>query len=85
MVIPRVLSRGTSGGAAGAFQGHPLGRSRSAGGDLQQPLLRLRHRADLFFALREEHPNLVGFKEFGGAADLRYAASTSPAATRRSR
>jgi hypothetical protein len=31
-------------------------------------------RADLFFALRAEHPNLVGFKEFGGADDLRYAA-----------
>jgi len=31
-------------------------------------------RADLFFALRAEHPNLIGFKEFGGAADLRYAA-----------
>ena len=25
-------------------------------------------RADLFFALRAEHTNLVGFKEFGGAA-----------------
>ncbi len=31
-------------------------------------------RADLFFALREEHPNLVGFKEFGGVDSLRYAA-----------
>ena len=31
-------------------------------------------RADLFFALRAEHPNLVGFKEFGGDDDLRYAA-----------
>jgi dihydrodipicolinate synthase/N-acetylneuraminate lyase len=31
-------------------------------------------RADLFFELRENHPNLVGFKEFGGADDLRYAA-----------
>lgn len=31
-------------------------------------------RADLFFALRAEHPNLVGFKEFGGPADMRYAA-----------
>ena len=33
-------------------------------------------RADLFFALRAEHPNLVGFKEFGGADDLRYAAES---------
>ena len=31
-------------------------------------------RADLFFELRSEHPNLIGFKEFGGAADMRYAA-----------
>src|SRR5690606_26234740 len=31
---------------------------------------------DLFFALRAEHPNLVGFKEFGRAADMRYAADT---------
>ena len=30
--------------------------------------------AELFFALRREHPNLVGFKEFGGVADLSYAA-----------
>ena len=31
-------------------------------------------RADLFFALRAEHPNLIGFKEFGGKADMTYAA-----------
>jgi 4-hydroxy-tetrahydrodipicolinate synthase len=31
-------------------------------------------RADLFFDLRREHPNLVGFKEFGGAESLSYAA-----------
>jgi 4-hydroxy-tetrahydrodipicolinate synthase len=31
-------------------------------------------RADLFFELRRQHPNLIGFKEFGGAADMRYAA-----------
>ena len=31
-------------------------------------------KADLFFALRARHPHLVGFKEFGGAAALRYAA-----------
>ena len=28
----------------------------------------------MFFDLREDHSNLVGFKEFGGAASLRYAA-----------
>ena len=31
-------------------------------------------RADLFFQLRAEHPNLVGFKEFGGKDAMRYAA-----------
>lgn len=31
-------------------------------------------RADLFFELRHAYPNLIGFKEFGGGADLRYAA-----------
>ncbi|EHH03019.1 dihydrodipicolinate synthetase [Mesorhizobium amorphae CCNWGS0123] len=31
--------------------------------------------------MRAEHPNLVGFKEFGGPEDLRYAAETSPAVT----
>lgn len=31
-------------------------------------------KADLFFQIRAEHPNLVGFKEFGGFADLSYAA-----------
>jgi 4-hydroxy-tetrahydrodipicolinate synthase len=31
-------------------------------------------RADLFFDLRREFSNLVGFKEFGGAKSLTYAA-----------
>jgi 4-hydroxy-tetrahydrodipicolinate synthase len=31
-------------------------------------------KADLFFDLRREHSNLVGFKEFGGAKSLTYAA-----------
>jgi 4-hydroxy-tetrahydrodipicolinate synthase len=31
-------------------------------------------RAELFFDLRSEFPNLVGFKEFGGAESLSYAA-----------
>ena len=31
-------------------------------------------KADLFFDLRREFPSLVGFKEFGGAASLSYAA-----------
>ena len=31
-------------------------------------------KADLFFDLRKDHPNLIGFKEFGGAQSLGYAA-----------
>ena len=31
-------------------------------------------RADLFFQLRADHPNLVGYKEFGGRQSLSYAA-----------
>ena len=75
MVIPRVLSRGSS---------HPAQKAHfkailSAAPNLpaviyNSPYYGFVTRADLFFALRAEHPNLVGFKEFGGAADLRYAA-----------
>lgn len=75
MVIPRVLSRGPSISAQRAHFKAIL----SAAPDLpaviyNSPYYGFATRADLFFALRAEHPNLVGFKEFGGAADLRYAA-----------
>ncbi len=75
MVIPRVLSRGSSVGAQSAHFRAIL----SAAPDLpaviyNSPYYGFATRAELFFALRKDHPNLVGFKEFGGAADLRYAA-----------
>lgn len=75
MVIPRVLSRGTSVAAQKAHFKAIL----AAAPDLpaviyNSPYYGFATRADLFFALRAEHPNLVGFKEFGGSADLRYAA-----------
>lgn len=75
MVIPRVLSRGPSAQAQRAHFKAVL----SAAPDLpaviyNSPYYGFATRADLFFALRAEHPNLVGFKEFGGAADLSYAA-----------
>ena len=75
MVIPRVLSRGSSIVAQRAHFKAIL----SAAPDLpaiiyNSPYYGFATRADLFFALRAEHPNLVGFKEFGGAADMRYAA-----------
>ena len=75
MVIPRVLSRGSSVPAQKAHFKAIL----AAAPDLpaviyNSPYYGFATRADLFFELRAAHPNLVGFKEFGGAADLRYAA-----------
>ncbi|TPI16251.1 dihydrodipicolinate synthase family protein [Mesorhizobium sp. B4-1-3] len=75
MVIPRVLSRGPS----VAAQRHHFKAILAAAPSLpaviyNSPYYGFATRADLFFALRAEHPNLVGFKEFGGPADLRYAA-----------
>jgi len=75
MVIPRVLSRGPSPAAQRAHFKAVL----SAAPDLpaviyNSPYYGFATRADLFFALRAEHPNLVGFKEFGGGKDLTYAA-----------
>ncbi|MDA7964033.1 dihydrodipicolinate synthase family protein [Ruegeria sp.] len=75
MVIPRVLSRGSSPTA----QRHHFKAILSAAPDVpaiiyNSPYYGFATRAELFFALRAEHPNLVGFKEFGGRDDLRYAA-----------
>lgn len=75
MVIPRVLSRGTSSSA----QRNHFKAILSAAPNIpaviyNSPYYGLATRADLFFALRAEHPNLVGFKEFGGRDDLSYAA-----------
>lgn len=75
MVIPRVLSRSTSLPAQRAHFKAVL----QAGDDLpaviyNSPYYGFETRADLFFELRNEHKNLVGFKEFGGAAGLSYAA-----------
>ena len=75
MVIPRLMSRGTS---PAAQKAHFAGVLR-AGGDLpaviyNSPYYGFETKADLFFDLRREHANLVGFKEFGGAKSLTYAA-----------
>lgn len=77
MVIPRVLSRGPSLTA----QRHHFKAILSAAPQLpaviyNSPYYGFATRADLFFALRAEHPNLVGFKEFGGPNDMSYAAET---------
>lgn len=75
MVIPRVLSRGS---VIAAQKAH-FKAILSAAPDLpaviyNSPYYGFATRADLFFALRAEHPNLIGFKEFGGNDDLSYAA-----------
>lgn len=75
MLIPRVLSRGPSVAAQRAHFEAVL----VAGVDLpsviyNSPYYGYETRADLFFELRARHPHLVGFKEFGGPASLRYAA-----------
>jgi 1-pyrroline-4-hydroxy-2-carboxylate deaminase len=75
MVIPRVLSRGTS----AAAQRNHFKAILDAAPDLpaviyNSPYYGFATRAELFFALRADHPNLIGFKEFGGADALSYAA-----------
>jgi 4-hydroxy-tetrahydrodipicolinate synthase len=75
MVIPRVLSRGT---AAAAQEAHFAGILEAAV-DLpsviyNSPYYGFETRAELFFALNARYPHLVGFKEFGGAKSLSYAA-----------
>lgn len=75
MVIPRLLSRGTSPAAQRAHFSGVL----SAGSPLpaviyNSPYYGFETKAELFFELRRRHDNLVGFKEFGGAESLSYAA-----------
>ena len=75
MVIPRVLSRGASAAAQRAhFAGILDAASELPAVIYNSPYYGFETRADLFFALRRKHPNLVGFKEFGGADSLSYAA-----------
>ena len=75
MVIPRVLSRGSSAAAQAAHFKAILSVAPELPAVIyNSPYYGFATRAELFFALRKDHPNLIGFKEFGGAADLRYAA-----------
>jgi dihydrodipicolinate synthase/N-acetylneuraminate lyase len=75
MVIPRVLSRGSSPAAQRNHFDAVLGAAPGLPAVIyNSPYYGFETRADLFFALREAHPNLVGFKEFGGADSLTYAA-----------
>jgi 4-hydroxy-tetrahydrodipicolinate synthase len=75
MLIPRLLSRGSS---ASAQRSH-FATVLQAGCDLpaviyNSPYYGFQTKADLFMQLRSEHRNLVGFKEFGGSESLSYAA-----------
>lgn len=75
MVIPRVLSRGAS---VAAQRAHFAGVLEAAV-DLpsviyNSPYYGYETKADLFFDLQKRYPHLIGFKEFGGAESLRYAA-----------
>lgn len=76
MVIPRVLSRGLS---PAAQYNHFTAVLEAGGGKLpaviyNSPYYGFSTKADLFFKMHERYPQLIGFKEFGGAADLTYAA-----------
>lgn len=75
MVIPRVLSRGSS---VAAQREHFSAVLEAAEGlpavIYNSPYYGFATRADLFFDLRSRFAHLVGFKEFGGKKDMTYAA-----------
>jgi 4-hydroxy-tetrahydrodipicolinate synthase len=75
MIIPRVLSRGSSPSAQKNHFESILEAGRGLPSVIyNSPYYGFETKADLFFNLREKYPQLVGFKEFGGAAALSYAA-----------
>jgi len=75
MVIPRLLSRGTSPAAQRDHFAAILGATTQLPAVIyNSPYYGFETKADLFFDLQGEFPNLVGFKEFGGAEALGYAA-----------
>ena len=74
MVIPRVLSRGSSVAAQRAHFAAVLDAADGLPAVIyNSPYYGFETRADLFFDLRDDFPNLVGYKEFGGAEALSYA------------
>ncbi|AWB50663.1 dihydrodipicolinate synthase family protein (plasmid) [Gemmobacter aquarius] len=74
MVIPRLLSRGTVPAAQKAHFKAILAAAPNLPAVIyNSPYYGYSTKADLFFQIRAEHANLVGFKEFGGFADLSYA------------
>jgi 4-hydroxy-tetrahydrodipicolinate synthase len=74
MIIPRLLSRGVSPAAQRAhFAGVLSAAPKLPAVIYNSPYYGYETKADLFFDLRREHTNLVGFKEFGGEKSLSYA------------
>lgn len=75
MMIPRLLSRGISPAAQKAhFEAVLAAAPQLPAVIYNSPYYGYETKADLFFAIRARHANLVGFKEFGGAASMKYAA-----------
>ncbi|CUH80535.1 4-hydroxy-tetrahydrodipicolinate synthase [Tritonibacter multivorans] len=75
MVIPRVLSRGSSRAAQRSHFKAILDAAPDVPAIIyNSPVYGFATDSELFFTLRAEHRNLVGFKEFGGREALRYAA-----------
>jgi 4-hydroxy-tetrahydrodipicolinate synthase len=75
MVIPRVLSRGSSTAAQHAHFADVLEAAEDLPSVIyNSPYYGFETKADLFFALHHKYPHLVGFKEFGSAKSLSYAA-----------
>jgi|TARA_R110001599_G_scaffold17243_4_gene69067 dihydrodipicolinate synthase/N-acetylneuraminate lyase len=75
MVIPRVLSRGSVISAQINHFKAILAAAPSIPAIIyNSPVYGFETRADVFFALRKEHKNLIGFKEFGSKEAMRYAA-----------
>lgn len=81
MIIPRVLSRSTSQAAQRAHFAAVLAAAEGLPAVIyNSPYYGFETKAELFFDLADEFDNLVGFKEFGGAAALSYAAEHITAA-----
>ena len=75
MIIPRVLSRGSSSAAQRAHFEAVLEAGEGLPSVIyNSPYYGFETKAELFFDLRRRHRHLIGFKEFGGADALRYAA-----------
>ncbi|MRX28578.1 dihydrodipicolinate synthase family protein [Kangiella sp. HZ709] len=75
MVIPRLLSRTTVVSAQFSHFSAILKAANELPSVIyNSPYYGYETKSDLFFKLRKAHPNLVGFKEFGGAAAMTYAA-----------